>query len=123
MSPACNSRMGMVRQPSTCRRVRLTLDWFNISICIRHIEQAMQGLKALDVQLWPPLDYIEINVERLRHLLRNGYRNKTHRLLASIVSMSSNLVLLDGPTVETKTWHFVQLREDFRTYIWSNRDG
>jgi hypothetical protein len=53
------------------------LDWFHISMRVRHIEQAMQGLKALDVQHRAPLDYIEIDVERLRHLLWNGYHDET----------------------------------------------
>jgi hypothetical protein len=68
------------------------------------------------------LDYIEIDVERLRHLLWNGYHNETHRLLASIVSISSNLMLLNDPTVEPKVWRFVELCEDLRTYIWNNHD-
>jgi hypothetical protein len=46
------------------------------------------------------MDYIEIDFGRLRHLLWNGHDDETHRLLASIVSMSSNLVLLNGPMVE-----------------------
>ncbi len=85
------------------------LDWFHISMQVRHIEQAMQGLKALDLQHRIPLDNIEIDVERLRHLLWNGYHDETHRLLASIVSMSSNLVLLNGPTIEPKAWRFAGL--------------
>ena len=68
------------------------------------------------------MDYIEIDVERLRHLLWNGYHNETHRLLASIVSISSNLMLLNDPTVEPKVWRFVELCEDLRTYIWNNHD-
>ena len=76
------------------------LDWFHISMRIRHIEQAMQGLKALDAKHRAPLDYIEIDLERLRHLLWNGHHDEIHRLLASIVSISSSLVLLNGPVVE-----------------------
>jgi len=105
------------------RPVTHILDWFHISMRVRHIEQAMQGLKALNVQHRAPLDYIEIDVERLRHLLWNGYHNETHRLLASIVSMSSNLLLLNGPTVEPKVWRFAELCENLRTYIWNNHDA
>jgi hypothetical protein len=90
---------------------------------VRHIEQAMQGLKALDVRHQGPLDYIESDVERLRHLLWNGYHNETHRLLASIVGMSSNFVLLNGPTVEPKAWRFAGLCEDLRAYISNNHDA
>ena len=76
------------------RPARHILDRFHPSMRVRHIEQAVQGLKALDARHQAPLDYIEIDVERLRHLLWNGYHNETHRLLASIVGMSSNFVLL-----------------------------
>jgi hypothetical protein len=99
------------------------LDWFHISMRVRHIEQPMQGLKALNVQHRVPLDYIEIDVERLRHLLWNGYHNETRRLLASIVSMSSNLMLLSGPIAEPKARRFAELCEDLRTYIWNNHDA
>ncbi|MGH7117734.1 MAG: ISKra4 family transposase [Acetobacteraceae bacterium] len=99
------------------------LDWFHISMRVRHFEQAMKGLKALGVQHQAPLGYMEIEVERLRHLLWNGDCDETHRLLASIVSMSSNLVLLNGPTVAPKVWRFVALCEDLRTFIWNNHDA
>jgi hypothetical protein len=105
------------------RPVTHILDWFHISMRVRHIEQAMQGLKALSVQLRAPLDYIEIDVERLRHLLWNRYHSETHRLLASIASMSSNLVLLNGRTVKPKAWRFAELSEDLRTYIFNNHDA
>jgi hypothetical protein len=49
---------------------------------------------------------IEIDVERLRHLLWNGYHDETHRLLASIVGMASNFVLLNGPTAAPKAWRW-----------------
>lgn len=68
------------------------------------------------------MNYIWIDVERLRHLLWNGYHNETYRLLASIVSMSSNLMLLNGPIVEPKAWRFAELCDDLRIYIWNNHD-
>jgi hypothetical protein len=101
--------------------VRHILDWFHLSMRVRHIEQAMQGLKALDAQHQGPLDHIEIDVERLRHLLWNGYHNETHRLLASIVGMSRNFMVLNGPAVEHKARRFAELCEDLRAYIWNNQ--
>jgi hypothetical protein len=41
-----------------------------------------------------------LNVKRLRHLLWSGYHDEAPRLLGCILSMSSNLLLLNGPTVE-----------------------
>jgi len=105
------------------RPARHILDWFHLSMRVRHIEQALKGLKALDVRHQGPLDYIEIDVERLRHLLWNGYHDETYRLLASIVGMASNFVLLNGPTVEPKAWRFAGLCEDLRAYISNNHDA
>ena len=105
------------------RPARHILDWFHLSMRVRHIEQAVQGLKALDVRHQAPLDYIEIDVERLRHLLWNGYHNETYRLLTSIVGMSSNFVLLNGPAVEPKARRFAGLCEDLRAYILDNHDA
>jgi hypothetical protein len=105
------------------RPARHILDWFHLSMRVRHIEQALKGLKALDVRHQGPLDYIEIDVERLRHLLWNGYHDETYRLLASIVGMAGNFVLLNGPTVEPKAWRFAVLCEDLRAYISNNHDA
>jgi hypothetical protein len=94
---------------ATGRPARHILDRFHLSMRVRHIEQAMQGPNALDVRHPGRLDYIEIDVERLRHLLWNGYHNETHRLLASSVRMADNLVLLNGPTVKLKASCFAGL--------------
>ena len=93
---------------AAARPARHILDWFHLSMRVRHSEQAMQGLKALDVRHQGPLDYIEIDVERLRHLLWNGYHDETYRLLASIVR---------------EAWGFAGLCEDLRAYISNNHDG
>jgi hypothetical protein len=108
---------------AAARPARHILDRFHLSTRVRHIEQSMQGLKAHDVRHQGPLDYIETDVERLRHLLWNGYHDETHRLLASIVGMASNFVLLNGPTVEPKAWRFAGLCEDLQAYISNNHDA
>jgi hypothetical protein len=48
---------------------------------VRLTEQAMQGLKALDLRHQGPLD-IEIDVEPLCHLLWNGYHTRDRLPLA-----------------------------------------
>jgi hypothetical protein len=63
---------------------------FHISMRRPH-RAGMQGLKALDLRHQGPLDYSDSDVKRLRHLLWSGCHNETHRLLASIVGMSSIL--------------------------------
>jgi hypothetical protein len=105
------------------RRVRHILDWFHLSMRVRHVEQALKGLKAMNVQHQGPVEYLEIDVERLRHLLWNGYHEETHRRLASIISLCDGFVFLNGPQVEAKACRFVELCENLRTYISNNRNA
>jgi hypothetical protein len=103
------------------RRVRHILDWFHLSMRVRHFEPALKGLKAMIVRHQGPVEYMEMDVERLRHLLWNGYHEETHRLLASIISLRGGFVFLNGPPVEAKACRFVELCENLRTYISNNR--
>ena len=58
---------------------------------------------------------MEIDAERLSHLPWSGYRDQTHLLLASVVSMCGGLVFLNGPAVEAKARRFVELCKTLRT--------
>ena len=53
------------------------LDWFHISMCVRHVEQAFTGLRALEPAQPGPLDRIQADVDRLRHLLWNGRHERS----------------------------------------------
>jgi putative transposase len=75
------------------RPARHVLDCFHISMRVRHIEQAMQGLKALDLRHQGPLHDSDSDVERLHHLLWSGCHNETHRLLAQYPSDVIGLVV------------------------------
>ena len=48
------------------------LDWFHISMRIRHIEQSMAGLYAMKPANTAPLDYFAWSIDRLRHVLWNA---------------------------------------------------
>ncbi|CAG1015353.1 MAG: hypothetical protein F9K19_09680 [Rhizobiaceae bacterium] len=45
------------------------LDWFHISMRVRHVEQALAGLLGSGLEHKGPLDYAAFNVDRLRHLI------------------------------------------------------
>ncbi len=62
-----NIVVSATRQPVTH-----ILDWFHLSMRLRHIEQAWEGIKYLqDLNVY--LRDVAIHVPRLRHLLWNGY--------------------------------------------------
>jgi hypothetical protein len=103
------------------RPVRHILDWFHLSMRVRHVEQALKGLKAMNTRHQRPVDYMAMDVGRLRHLLWNGYHEEAHLRLASIVSMCDGFVFLNGPAVEAKACRFVELCETLKTYLSNNR--
>src|SRR5918993_2344951 len=52
--------------------VESILDWFHLSMRVRHVEQALVGLGALEPVDRALLERVQADVERLRHLLWNG---------------------------------------------------
>lgn len=59
--------LNATRQPIT-----YFLDWFHLSMRLRHIEQAWERMRHLgDLNIY--LRYVAVHVPRLRHLLWNGY--------------------------------------------------
>ena len=53
---------------------------------VRHVEQALVGLAALEPMHRAPLEHARTDVERLRHLLWNGKHGEACRALDRIVS-------------------------------------
>jgi hypothetical protein len=53
---------------------------------LHHVEQVMSGLAALEPPPRVLLDSIQVEVERLRHLLWNGDHEKAVKTLGRIVS-------------------------------------
>lgn len=72
------------------------LDWFHISMRVRHIEQALTGLLGSDLDHKGPLDYTGFNVNRLRHQIWDGYAEEARRTLPSIRQTAANAVVLNG---------------------------
>jgi len=66
--------------------VQRILDWFHLSMRVHHVEQVMRGLCALEPPPLAPLDHVQIDVERLRHLLWKGYHDKACEALGRIAS-------------------------------------
>ena len=62
------------------------LDWFHLSMRLHHVEQVMTGLAALEPPPPVPLDPVQVDVERLRHLLWNGHHQKAIKTMDRIVS-------------------------------------
>ena len=63
--------------------VESILDWFHLSMRVRHVEQALIGLAALEPVDHAPLERAQADIERLRHLLWNGKHGEACQALES----------------------------------------
>jgi len=97
------------------------LDWFHLSMRVHHVEQVMRGLCALEPPPLAPLDPVQIDVERLRHLLWSGHHNKACEALGRIVSWAKDAIVLNEPGVEAKARRLAARCTELRSYIESNK--
>src|SRR3954471_12576679 len=68
------------------------LDWFHLSMRVRHVEQALLGLYALGPIHRGPLEHAQVDVERLRHLLWNGHHEAAREALRRIARWTENTI-------------------------------
>ncbi len=99
--------------------VEHVLDWFHLSMRVRHVEQALLGLSALEATRQAPLDHAQADVERLRHLLWNGDHEEASEALGRVASWAETTFLRDGTAVE-KAGRLVARCIELRAYIENN---
>ena len=100
--------------------VESILDWFHLSMRVRHVEQALIGLAALEPVDHAPLEHAQADIERLRHLLWNGKHGEACQALDRIVSWLENAALLNGAAVAAKVGRLVAHCTELRGYIGNN---
>jgi hypothetical protein len=98
------------------------LDWFHLSMRVRHAELALLGLYALKPTHRGPLEHAQGDGERLRHLLWNGYHEEACEALGRIASGAEDAARLNGTAVEAKAGRLVARCTELRAYI-ENNDG
>jgi hypothetical protein len=105
---------------ATGDRVTHILDWFHVSMRVRHVEQALAGLLVSDRGQKGPLRYVDLDVSRLRHLIWNGYRDEARRALRNIADMAANAIWLNAQRGKARIERFIQLASELRTYLTLN---
>jgi hypothetical protein len=100
--------------------VRHILDWFHLSMRVRHVEQALLDLCALEPAHRGPLDRAQEQVERLRHLLWHGRHEDASAALGRIVSCAEDTVLANGSAAAAKARTLVTHCTELHTYIEAN---
>ncbi len=103
--------------------VESILDWFHLSMRVRHVEQTLLGLAALEPVDRAPLGHAHADVERLRHLLWNGKHGQACQALGRIVSWLENAALLNDVAVAAKAGRLVAHCTELRGYIENNEDA
>ena len=96
------------------------LDWFHLPMRVHHVEQVMRGLCVVEPPLLAPLGHAQADVERLRHLLWNGYHEKACEALGRIMSWIKTAIVLNDPATETRAKRLVARCTELRTYIETN---
>jgi hypothetical protein len=81
---------------------------------VRHVEQALRGVYGLAPQHRAGLDIVNTRVERLRHLIWNGYHDEARRELRGLRRLVNEAVHLNGErlraTGDRFPWHCDELR-------------
>jgi hypothetical protein len=96
------------------------IDWFHLSVRIRHVEQALLGLAALEPVHCAPLEHVRTDVERLRHQLWNGYHEKAEEALGRIAGWAETTIPLDGGAAQAKAGRLAAHCTELRGYIQDN---
>ena len=97
--------------------------WFHLSMRVRHVEQTIVGLAALDLVDRAPLERAQADVERLRHLLWNGKHGEACQALDRIMGWLENAALLNDAAVAAKVGRLVAHCTELRGYIENNEDA
>jgi hypothetical protein len=96
------------------------LDWWHISMRVRHAEQALAGVFALAPTNHAGLDMVEYRLSRIRHLLWNGYHGEAGRELFSLQHLAREAVYLNGDRLRPAVGRFLARCEELRGYLANN---
>jgi hypothetical protein len=99
------------------------LDWWHLSMRVRHVEQALAGIYALRPTYQAGLDYVSLDVERLRHLIWNGYADEAGQALWALTHLASEAIYLNGEHLGPAVHRFLLHCQDLRTYLANNESA
>ena len=96
------------------------LDWFHLSMRVRHIEQAVAGLYAMKPANDNPLGYVGDQVDRLRHVLWNEYHEEAWQARWDLQTFAWSVVSLNGNRFKEPIVRFLALCSELRVYLRNN---
>ena len=105
---------------ATGEPVRHILDWWHISMRVRHVEQALAGIFALRPTYQAGLDFVSLDVDRLRHLIWNGYADEAGQALWALTHLASEAIYLNEEHLGPAVRRFLLHCQELRTYLANN---
>ncbi len=93
------------------------LDWWHISMRVRHVEQTLAGVCALEPVHRGGLNMIEYRIGRLRNLIWNGYHHEARRELVDARHLAHEAVYLNGERLRPAVSRFLARCEELRGYL------
>ena len=87
---------------------------------VRHAEQALQGVYALEPVHGAGLDEVSDRLSRIRHLLWNGYHDEARRELFGVRHLASEAVSLNGDRLRAAVVRFLSRCDDLWGYLANN---
>lgn len=99
------------------------LDWWHISMRVRHIEQALASVYALRPEHQGGLDYVSGSVERLRHLIWNGYAAEACEALWALTHLASEATYLNGEHIGPAVRRLLLHCQELRAYLDNNSNA
>lgn len=87
---------------------------------VRHAEQAMRGIFALQPEHRAGLDIVDYRLSRIRHLLWNGYHEEARRELFGLRHLAGEAVYLNGERLRRSVDRFLWHCDELRGYLANN---
>lgn len=95
------------------------LDWWHVSVKIRHVETALRTLLGIEPHCDVVYGYASFYVDRLRHLVWNGYGEEAARDVYRIMNRST--VLPDNERLKFYSAEFLRTCRELHSYLRLNR--
>ena len=96
------------------------LDWWHISMRVRHAEQALQGVYALEPVHHAGLDMVSDRLGRIRHLLWNGYHDEAWGELIGLRHLADEAIFLNGEQFRAAVVRFLSRCDALCGYLANN---
>ena len=90
---------------------------------IRHIEQALAGIDALRPTHQASLDFISVDVERLRHLIWKGYAPEAGQALWALGYPAGEAIYLNGDHLGPAVRMFLLHSQNLCVYLANNESA